>query len=534
MNSALRSPSYPAPAGIESLETGLPWSALTNVRFAELPPAFIQRVLPTPLPAPHPIAFSDEVAQALGVEQAVLARASTQQVLAGAAIERGAQPFATVYAGHQFGVWAGRLGDGRALHLGEMVAADGSIQEIQLKGAGLTPFSRMGDGRAVLRSSIREFLASEAMAGLGIPTTRALSLMGSGAPVWRETLETAAVVARVAPSFIRFGHFEYFAHFGQHDHLRRLVDWVIKHWFGSLHSRQLTPAQRATELLRAVCERTGRLIAAWQSVGFCHGVLNTDNMSILGLTIDYGPYGFLDAFDVHHVCNHSDTAGRYAYAEQPAIGEWNCIALAQALMPCIGDIEAARDALTAYATAFDLSYDERMRAKLGLRTARPEDRQLVQEVLALLHDNGVDFTRFFRALCDLPTTVSPAGDGRSHGEDGFVRDMVIDRQRLDAWLSGWRARLVVEGAADPARQNEMRRCNPAIVLRNHLLETAIRNASSPQVRTPLQAERVEIGDFGEVNRLLQAFRNPYDEPKNASDAREPPDWARSLEVSCSS
>jgi len=292
-----------------------------------------------PLPALRWVAKSDALAQAMGWP-ADWADEQALQVFGGNGAWPGMAPMATVYSGHQFGAWAGQLGDGRALLLGEVETASGPL-EIQLKGAGQTPYSRRGDGRAVLRSSIREFLCSEAMHGLGIPTTRALALVASPQSVRRETIETAAVVARVAPSFIRFGHFEHFAHSGQprhHEVLQRLLDFVIEHHFPALAGQP----QPALALLDEVVRRTAELMADWQAAGFCHGVMNTDNMSILGLTIDYGPFGFLDAFDPGHVCNHSDHGGRYAFARQPSVAFWNLHALAQALLPLIDDHHSRR------------------------------------------------------------------------------------------------------------------------------------------------------------------------------------------------
>jgi serine/tyrosine/threonine adenylyltransferase len=382
--------------------------------------------------------------------------------------------------------------------------------ELQLKGSGLTPYSRMGDGRAVLRSSIREFLCSEAMRGLGIPTTRALCVTGSTRlPVRREEVETAAVVTRVAPSFIRFGHFEHFSHHDQHAQLRELADFVIEHHYPHCADA----AQPYAALLEEVARRTAGLMADWQAVGFCHGVMNTDNMSILGLTIDYGPFGFLDQFDPGHICNHTDHQGRYAYARQPNVGFWNLHALAQALLPLIGDTDAALAALEPYKTVFPQALLSRMSAKLGLSRTEDADRELVEGLLKLMAADKCDFTITFRRLAQFGTGASAT--------NGEVRDMFIDREAFDAWAMRYADRLRQENSRDAERALVMDRVNPKFVLRNHLAEVAIRQARS--------------GDFSEVQRLLKVLGRPFDEqPEAAGYAGFPPDWAQSIEVSCSS
>ncbi len=430
-------------------------------------------------------------------------------VLSGNAAWPGMRTLATVYSGHQFGSWAGQLGDGRALLLGEIDTPAGAM-ELQLKGAGMTPYSRMGDGRAVLRSSIREFLCSEAIAGLGIPSTRALAITASALPVRRETLETAAVVTRVAPSFIRFGHFEHFAHTNQHAELRQLADFFVRH-----HAPEcLEAANPYVALLERVVRQTASLMADWQAVGFCHGVMKTDNMSMLGLTLDYGPFGFMDGFDPGHVCNHSDHQGRYAYARQPNIGFWNLHALAQAFLPLMdtADREGASllAALDIYKSAFPAAMMQRMRAKLGLQTEHDDDRVLADDWLKLMAGARADFTQSFRRLSSLTQTDDPAK----------LRDLFIDQAALAEWLQRWRKRLLAEQSSDEQRGQRMRAVNPAVVLRNHLAEGAIRAA--------------QAGDFSETERLLKVLQRPYDEPERASDAALPPDWAQTLEVSCSS
>jgi uncharacterized protein YdiU (UPF0061 family) len=495
-------------------------------RFARLDPAMGSRLAPLPLSDPYMVAASAQVANMLGLAPEMLESPEWLDIIAGNRIPEGAQPMAAVYAGHQFGAWAGRLGDGRALLLGEVAGHDGSHYELQLKGSGPTPYSRMGDGRAVLRSSIREFLCSEAMAALGIPTTRALAVVGSDQPIIRETVETAAVVMRVAPSFVRFGNFEYFAHFNQHPTLRVLADYVIDRYEPEIAARGPAAARTAESyaaLLESVARRTACLIAKWQSVGFCHGVMNTDNMSILGLTIDYGPFGFLDGFNANHICNHTDRQGRYAYAMQPGVGEWNCFALAQALMPLIGDVDLARQALSAYRDTYDREHTALIRAKLGLRSEHPDDEALMSAMFEAMQASQADFTLFFRRLAGVNT-----GDASG---DGPVRDLFIDRSAADAWLSIYRARLATEGVPQAERADAMNRVNPIYVLRNHLAEIAIRRASGLSAEGAATNER----DFSEVLQLLDALSSPYEErPGLEAYAAHPPAWASHLSVSCSS
>ena len=513
-----------AGGGGEPAAVRLPGPIFDN-RFARLPDGFFARVQPAPLPEPYLVAVSPAAADALGVPAAAFEDPALVDALAGNRPIEGAEPLAAVYAGHQFGVWAGRLGDGRALMLGEVVAPDGARWELQLKGAGRTPFSRGADGRAVLRSSIREFLCSEAMHGLGIPTTRALAIVASDLPVFRETVETAAVVTRMSPSFLRFGSFEYFRHFDQPERLRLLGQTLLDQHYPGL--RQAPNPWLA--LLGEITGRTARLVAAWQAVGFCHGVMNTDNMSMLGLTIDYGPFGFLDRFDPNHICNHSDDLGRYSYAMQPKIAEWNCWCLGDALMPLIaeagGNVDDAKAALAEFTPAFADEYSRRMRAKLGLATAQTGDDALVRATLDLLHAQRIDFTQFFRRLGTVGLETDDlrvASDTAAAPRPGSAcRDLFVDRSLFDSWAGRWRARLRAEGSHDAERAQRMKRINPKYVLRNHLAELAIRQAR----------ER----DHGMVGRLLQALQRPYDEqPENEDLAALPPDWAAQLEVSCSS
>jgi serine/tyrosine/threonine adenylyltransferase len=483
--------------------------------FASLPSDFYTRLMPTPLPQPYLVAASGDAAALIGLDAAALAEQSALDILAGNAIPDQAQPLSAVYSGHQFGVWAGQLGDGRAILLGEVATAAGPI-ELQLKGAGLTPYSRMGDGRAVLRSSIREFLCSEAMAALGIPTSRALAVAGSDQGVVRETLETSAVVLRMAPTFIRFGSFEHWYYRNQPEQLKTLADYVIDRFYPQLRDH----ASPYAGLLETVTRRTAELIAQGQAVGFMHGVMNTDNMSILGETIDYGPFGFMEAFDSNHICNHSDSQGRYSYGNQPQIGHWNCYALGQALLPLIGDVPTTQAALDVYQPAFAAKIDALLRAKLGLATQQDEDRDLLDAMFGLLHENRPDFTLFFRRLGNLRVDADTTLEGNAH-PDAPIRDLFIDRAAFDAWALRYRARLRRENSIDSPRKAAMDAVNPKYVLRNYLAQVAI--------------EKAQQKDFTEVARLLTVLRRPFDEqPEHESYAALPPDWASQLEVSCSS
>ncbi|OON64655.1 hypothetical protein B0920_06660 [Massilia sp. KIM] len=479
-----------------------------NNSFAELPPAFYTRLMPTPLPSPYFIAASASAAALVGLDPATLAQEDFVAVFTGNKVAVRSQPLSAVYSGHQFGVWAGQLGDGRAITIGDLPTAGGSM-ELQLKGAGRTPYSRMGDGRAVLRSSIREFLCSEAMAALGIPTTRALVVTGSNQPVVRETVESAAVVTRMAPSFIRFGSFEHWYYRDKPDELRLLADTVIARFYPELAGA----ANPYKELLAEVTRRTARMIAHWQAVGFMHGVMNTDNMSILGLTLDYGPFGFMEAFDANHICNHTDQGGRYSYANQVPVGHWNCYALGNALLPLIGAPEEAEEALDVYRPAFGAKLDELLHAKLGLKESREGDGALFDAMFGLLQANHADFTLFFRRLGELKLD--------DPGQDAPLRDLFIDREAFDAWAATYRERLRAEGSQDGPRREAMHRVNPKYVLRNYLAQVAI--------------EQAQNGNYEGVHKLLAVLERPFDEqPENAAYAALPPDWAAHLEVSCSS
>jgi uncharacterized protein YdiU (UPF0061 family) len=483
--------------------------------FAALGEAFFVPWNPTPLRSPYWVGRSASAAQAAGLTLDWLESPEMLNALTGNCAIEGSHMLASVYSGHQFGVWAGQLGDGRAILLGETAG-----QEIQLKGAGKTPFSRMGDGRAVLRSSIREFLCSEAMHGLHIPTSRALCVTGSDDSVQRETLETAAVLTRMAPSFIRFGHFEHFCQHDQHSELRALADYVIERFYPQCRTAAIPGATRPTDrvyaaFLREVTARTASMVAQWQAVGFCHGVMNTDNMSILGLTIDYGPFQFLDQYDPGHICNHSDHQGRYAFQRQPQVAYWNLYCLGQALMPLIESQELAIAALETFKTDFDAALDNCMAAKLGFGAVHKGQRELVNTLLELLHADRVDYTIFWRRLSQWVKTreIEPTTF------DATVRDLFIDTRGIDQWLLQYseHTKLIPRGLS----ADLMLASNPKFVLRNHLGELAIRAAKSK--------------DFSLLAQLLQVLERPFDEHPDFEDfAAFPPDWAGGIEISCSS
>jgi uncharacterized protein YdiU (UPF0061 family) len=476
--------------------------------FARLPETYFSRVCPTPVPEPYLVCYSPEALALLDLDESEITRPDMIATLAGNQLLPGMDALASLYAGHQFGHFVPQLGDGRAILLGEIRNAAGEGWEVQLKGAGRTPYSRGGDGRAVLRSSIREFLCSEAMHALGIPTTRALCIVGSDRPVYREDQETAALVTRLAPSFVRFGSFEVFYYRNQIEPIKQLADYVIARYYPELATR----AEPYAELLREVTRRTAELMAQWQAVGFSHGVMNTDNMSILGLTLDYGPFGFLDAFDPGYVCNHSDTGGRYAFDQQPDVAAWNITKLAQTLVPLLS-VEAASAAIADYPQQFGQAYIARMAAKFGL-PASGETVPLLMDALQLLAQNHVDYTIFMRRLCDF--------DSATDSGNAPLRDLFLDRAAFDAWAVRYAAALRQQGSSDAGRGQAMRAVNPKYILRNHLAEVAIRRAADDR-------------DYSEIDRLHRLLARPFDEqPENEAYAAEPPDWARQIEVSCSS
>ncbi|QXP88602.1 YdiU family protein [Methylococcus capsulatus] len=481
--------------------------------YSRLGRPFHQPVAATSLPEPRMVHFNAALAGELGFGPE--AGPQLLEILAGNRPWPGYASSASVYAGHQFGAWVPQLGDGRALLIAEVRTPARERVELQLKGAGPTPYSRGLDGRAVLRSSIREYLASEAMHALGVPTTRCLSLVASPQPVARETVESAAVVCRAAASFVRFGQFEYFAGRGQTEPMARLADHVIAEHFPHLQGHP----ERHAAWLGEVVERTARLIAQWQLLGFCHGVMNTDNFSVLGLTLDYGPFGFMDRFRWYHVCNHSDYEGRYAYRAQPEVGRWNCERLLQAVSPLLADApgraaEIGQDLLRRYASVYHRAVMRGWADKLGLREVRETDAGLIDEFLGLLQRGRGDFTRSFRLLGRIRTDSDAPARG--------VREAFADINAFDAWVADYRTRLRSEqNVDDEARAGRMNRVNPKYVLRNHLAQIAI--------------DKAMLGDYSEVARLAELLRRPYDEqPDMEAYAAEPPDYMRNIEVSCSS
>lgn len=481
-------------------------------RFAALGAPFHTPVAANALPAPQLLQFNAPLAAQLGLDVAAESSPELLEILAGNSAWPDYAPLASVYAGHQFGVYVSQLGDGRARMIAELRTPDGSGMELQLKGAGPTPYARGSDGRAVLRSSIREYLCSEAMHALGVPTTRCLSLVASPQAVQRETLESAAVVCRVAPSFVRFGHFEYFRESAMQ---AVLADHVIDAHFPHLEGL----ADRYAAWLGEVVERTAQMIAHWQALGFCHGVMNTDNFSILGLTLDYGPFGFIDGFRHHHVCNHSDHAGRYAFNAQPQVGQWNCGRLLQASLPLLSAVPQQAEEIAAaiyarYAPAYSQAVMRRWAAKLGLHAVREGDSDLVNRLLLILHKGKSDFTRSLRKLA----LVQASSDAPAAG----AREEIADLAAFDAWIADYRTRLRAENNLDDAaRAARMNRVNPKYVLRNHLAQAAIEQAQS--------------GEHAEIGRLARLLERPYDEqPEMEHYAAAAPVHQRQIEISCSS
>jgi uncharacterized protein YdiU (UPF0061 family) len=477
--------------------------------YARLPEAFYARLNPTPFSsAPYLVSFNASAGELLDLDRREAKRPEFAGVFGGSMLVPGMDPLAMIYSGHQFGVYVPQLGDGRAILLGEVKNGRGEGWDLHLKGAGVTPFSRDGDGRAVLRSTIREYLCSEALHALGIPSTRALCIVGSDEKVYREKIESGATLLRMAPSHVRFGTFEIFYYRRQHEHLSILADYVIGRHFSHLQE----PREKYPRFFAEVVERTAKLIARWQAVGWAHGVMNTDNMSILGLTLDFGPFGFLDDYDGGFICNHSDYNGRYAFNQQPYIGLWNLSCLAQALLP-LADKDALKAALDSYTPIFEREYQSLMRAKLGLIEERGEDGDLIRDFLGLLQESRADYTIVFR---ELSTFASAVGAGNEK-----VREHFLNRERYDSWAVRYAERLRGEGSRDDERRQSMNRVNPKYVLRNYLAQVAI--------------EKAQDKDFSEIDRLLSVLQDPYSEqPGMDGYAAPPPNWGKHLPVSCSS
>ncbi|MGN2247755.1 YdiU family protein [Frateuria sp. GZRR35] len=497
-------------------------------RLRQVEGAAWSQVQPTPVPAPHVVAWSAEMAATLGLSAQDIASPDFARVFGGNALLDGMQPWASNYGGHQFGVWAGQLGDGRAISLGEALDAGGQRWELQLKGAGPTPYSRGADGRAVLRSSIREFLCSEAMHHLGIPTTRALCLLETGEAVVRDMFydghpreEPGAIVCRVAPSFIRFGNFE--LPYARNDIalLRQMVDFSIRRDFPRLRGQG---EALYADWFGDVCERTARLMAQWMRVGFVHGVMNTDNMSILGLTIDYGPYGWIDDYDPQWTPNTTDAVRRrYRFGQQPNVAWWNLTRLASALSPLFADVAPLQAGLDRYVRAWEAADRTTAAEKLGLAQATDEDLALRDDLQTWMRESQADMTLTWRALIDLdPVAPSP---------DALVGVCYDEARRAAAeptlrdWLGRYAARLREDPLPAGERRRRMQQANPKYVLRNYLAQEAI--------------DRAEQGDYALVHELLDVMRHPCDEqPGRERFARKRPDWAKQRAgcsmLSCSS
>ena len=494
----------------------LPGDPLPHNLPREVHGALWSPVRPDPVCAPKLLAHSREMAQQLGITNAELASAELLNAFSGNTPLPGMVTYATCYGGHQFGNWARQLGDGRAIFLGETVNDAGQRHELQLKGAGPTPYSRRGDGRAVLRSSIREFLCSEAMHHLGVPTTRALTLIGTGESVVRDMFydgnprpEPGAIVCRVAPSFTRFGHFELPASRGDTELLRQLADFTIDREFPEFAD---TTDHRLQRWFIEICERTARLIVHWMRVGFVHGVMNTDNMSILGLTIDYGPYGWIDNFDPAWTPNTTDSEGRrYCFGRQAEVARWNLERLADALSLIAPDAHALSAGLSRYDECYAEGFRKAFADKFGLSTWRDDDAALLEDCFELLQRAEVDMTLFFRALAKAKLTAPSAQCLR----EAFYRDESYAEYKdsFSDWLTRWAARVQSENVPNDSRITRMNAANPLYVLRNYLAQQAI--------------ERAEHGDPSMIEDLLETLRQPYTEQSGrAAFAAKRPEWAR--------
>ena len=481
--------------------------------FSKLPEIFFSEHKPKALAGDFLIHFNEQVAELLELDVSESKRDDFLDIFTTRKSFEGFTPLAACYAGHQFGHFVSRLGDGRAILLGQVRTQENQPWDLQLKGGGPTLYSRGSDGRAVLRSSIREYLCSAAMHGLNIPTTHALFLSGSKEEIYREQIEPGAMVLRVAPSHIRFGSFEYYFYSQRYDDLKRLGEYVLEEYYPHL----LTVENPYLAFLNEVIKSTAELIAKWQAVGFAHGVLNTDNMSVHGVTLDYGPFGFVEQFDPQYICNHSDHQGRYAFNKQPEIGLFNLSCLAQALLPIIHEdtdeaVKLAQTALAEYQEIFVTHYAELMAAKLGLSKTEDGDQQLLTSLLDLLEANHVDYTLFFRKLSHLS----------SDENKNSCRDLFIDRDAFDQWFLKYENRLIHENIFPELRSEQMKKVNPKFILRNYMAEIAIRKAQ-------------DEGDYSEINNLMTVLSSPFDEHTNFEHyAGHPPEWAQSIEVSCSS
>ena len=498
-------PSRPDAAGPPGVAGRTPASRPVRIPFdntyARLPERFYARRGPAPVAAPRLVRVNAELARDLGLDLDELSSPEGVEVLAGNRVPEGAEPIALAYAGHQFGHFTPQLGDGRAVLLGEVVGQDGARRDIQLKGGGRTPFSRGGDGRAALGPVLREYIVSEAMAALGVPTTRALAAVMTGETVQRETALPGAVLTRIAASHIRVGTFQYFAARGDAEAVRLLADHAI-----ARHYPEAAAAEHPYRaLLAGVVTRQADLMAHWLLIGFVHGVMNTDNTAISGETIDYGPCAFMDAYDPATVFSSIDRQGRYAYDNQPGIARWNLARLAETLLPLLAEDEAAalaaaQEALATFGPRFEAAYLGGLRRKIGLLTEREDDAALVQDLLTCMAESRADFTLTFRRLCD--AAVGLEGDAA-------VRALFADGSAYARWAARWRRRLADEPGTPDARRAAMRAVNPAFIPRNHLVEAAL-------------AAAVEQEDFGPFEQLLDGLSQPYEDRPGFERYAAPP------------
>lgn len=487
-----------------------------NNTFSKLGDDFFSHLKPMGLPEPVLVSTNPQAGHLLGLKISELTQDWFLEWASGNKTLTGSDPLAMVYSGHQFGGYSPQLGDGRGLLLGEVEGPEGRW-DIHLKGAGSTPYSRFGDGRAVLRSSIREYLCSEAIHGLGIASTRALSITMGKEPVYRESVESAAMLIRLARSHVRFGSFEYFHHTQRPDLVKKLADYVIEQHLPDVQGN----SDQYLSLFRHSVHSTAKLIAQWQAVGFAHGVMNTDNMSIIGETMDYGPFGFLDAYNPDFICNHSDTGGRYSFKRQPMIGLWNCNALANALTSLI-PVEELKQILEEYEPLFLKILLKLHCQKLGLYEQHSDDQILIDSLLESMAENQVDYTIFFRKLCYFDDKAFDENSSENDTSYTNLRDLFLNRENFDRWATKYRDRLERENTKKADRQDGMLKTNPKYVFRNYMAEIAIRKAEDEQ-------------DYSEIDRLLMLLQSPFDEHSDCEEyAKHPPAWSQKLSVSCSS
>ena len=471
-----------------------------NTPYLELDSIFYDEVEPTPLKDAFIISASKEAAKLLGVDEDITKDEKLVDILNGNHKLNGSKTFSMTYAGHQFGYFVYRLGDGRAINLGKV-----NGQNLQLKGSGLTLYSRMGDGRAVLRSSIREYLMSEAMHGLGIPTTRALALIGSSTEVTRHKKEKAAIVLRLSPTWVRFGTFEYFYAAKKHDKLQQLADYVIDESFPHLKDAEGI----YVKMYEQIVKNTATTIALWQSVGFNHGVMNTDNMSIDGRTIDYGPFAFLDDYEPDYICNHTDVDGRYSFKNQPTIAYWNLQKLAEALSPIVNYDKSIEILERNFGATYERAYSEIMYAKMGLENEQEDDREFFQWLLGALKSSTIDYTKFFRKLSTYEADKSS------------ILELATYKTSLSEWLDAYDVRLKKESLDTKHRHEKMLSINPKYILKNHILQEAIQKA--------------ELGEYSMIEELLKVAHSPFDEHCELEHlCKQTPKEAKNIKLSCSS